>query len=206
MKVKEARELIEECIQAIKEVKSKDIKVVKQELYKTELTAKFCNGVSYTLRYFSGTKNVFFKVAVNLWHNIEGDLKVEYQKYLIQKIWDKLKEAEAKYIQQPQQSLSSWAKTVCNGLGTYTQPVATKRNNPVYIDTNAAYNKADIDMALDLEGFRRQQVLKQHKDDLLAASGLKEHPRLQDKDEWDEADLEEEKREAEWRRMKAIVL
>ena len=155
MKVKEARQLMEECIDAIKEVKSKDIKIIKQELYKTELTAKFCNGVSYTLRYFSGTKNVFFKVAVNLWHNIEGDLKVEYQKHLIQKIWDKLKEAEAKYIQQPQQSLSSWAKVVCNGLGTY-KPV--KRNEPIYIDSNSAYG---IDTTLD--GYRLQQQVKQNR-------------------------------------------
>lgn len=164
MKVKEARELIEECIQAIKEVKSKDIRIVKQELYKTELTAKFCNGVSYTLRYFSGTKNVFFKVAVNLWHNIEGELRVEYQKHLIQKIWDKLKEAEAKYIQQPQQSLSSWAKVVCNGLATYkpVEPVVVKRRSePVYINPNAAYDKTveeeTIDpIELDLKGYEQQ--------------------------------------------------
>lgn len=175
---------MEECIDAIKEVKSKDIKIIKQELYKTEPTARLCNGVSYTLRYFSGTKNVFFKVAVNLWHNIEGDLKVEYQKYLMQKIWNKLKEAEAKYIQQPQQSLSSWAKVVCNGLGTYkpVEPVVVKRRSePVYINPNSAYSKKDVDMTL--AGYGLQQKIKQQRDDLQVASGLKEHPRLHDEEE-----------------------
>lgn len=180
MKVKEARELIEECIQAIKEVKSKDIKIIKQELYKTEPNARICNGVSFTFRYFTGTNNNFFKVAVNLWRNIEGDLKVEYQKYLMQKIWNKLKESEQPKQQQP---LSSWAKVVCNGLGTYTRPAATKRNEPIYIDLDSAYSKTDIDMTLD--GYGLQQVLKQHKDDLLI-SGPIEHSSPQDEEGWTE--------------------
>lgn len=158
MKVKEARQLMEECIDAIKEVKCKDIKIIKQELYKTEPTAKFCNGVSYTLRYFSGTKNTFFKVAVNLWHNIEGELRVEYQKHLIQKIWDKLKEATTP--PDTKAVLGGWAKVVCNGLPTY-KPM--RRNEPIYIDPNTAYAKTDIDTTLDLEGFRRQQQIKQHR-------------------------------------------
>ena len=172
MKEKEARQLMEECIEAIKEVKNKDKKIIKQELYKTEPNAKICNGVSFTFRYFTGTKNNFFKVAVNLWHNIEGDLKVEYQKYLMQKIWNKLKESEQP--KQQQSPLSSWAKVICNGLGTY-KPM--KRNEPIYIDPDSAYSKADIDMTLD--GYGLQQILKQHKDDL-PISGPKDHPRLRD--------------------------
>ena len=176
MKVKEARQLIEECIDAIKEVKSKDIKIIKQELYKTEPNAKICNGVSFTFRYFTGTKNNFFKVAVNLWHNIEGDLKVEYQKYLMQKIWNKLKESEQPKQQSP---LSSWAKVICNGLGTYNPPKpSVVRSGPVYIDTDTAYVKTDIDTTLDLEGYRLQQTLKQCRDDILA--NLKGQP----KEDW----------------------
>ena len=182
MKVKEARELIEECIQAIKEVKSKDIKIIKQELYKTEPNARICNGVSFTFRYFTGTNNNFFKVAVNLWHNIEGDLKVEYQKHLMQKIWNKLKESEQPKQQQP---LSSWAKVICNGLSTYTRPAATKRNEPIYIDPDSAYSKTDIDMTLN--GYGLQQQIKQHKDELLPALGLEEQLSPQDEEGW--ADL-----------------
>ena len=179
---------MEECIDAIKEVKNKDIKIIKQELYKTEPNAKICNGVSFTFRYFTGTKNNFFKVAVNLWHNIEGDLKVEYQKYLMQKIWNKVKESEQPK-QQQQSPLSSWAKVICNGLATYkpVEPVVKRRREPIYIDTDTAYAKADIDMTLD--GYGLQQILKQHKDDF---SGPKDHPRLRDDDDWNKYRVKED--------------
>ena len=39
-----------------------------------------------------------------------------------------------------------------------------ERNGPICIDPNGAYARADIGMTL--EGYRRQQILKQHKDDL----------------------------------------
>lgn len=60
-----------------------------------------------------------------------------------------------------QQSNTPTPQIKDNGDGTY-KPV--KRNEPIYIDPNTAYARTDIDMTL--EGYRLQQILKQHKDDL----------------------------------------
>ena len=47
-----------------------------------------------------------------------------------------------------------------------------KRNGLIYIDPNTACAKADIDTALD--GYKLQQILKQHKDDL-SISDINKH-------------------------------
>lgn len=187
MKVKEARQLVEEVLDALKQVKDKDLIIVKQDLYKTKPTARLCNGVSFTFRYFTNEKNNFFKVAVNLWHNIDGSLREDYQKYLMQKIWNKVKEVDVK--PDSKTILSNYAKIVCNGLGTYNTPKAKPRKEPVYIDHDSAYidtgvipstsNYARLDV--DLTGYAVQQVLKQHRDDLLI-SGPKDHPRVNDEE------------------------
>lgn len=59
-----------------------------------------------------------------------------------------------------------------NGDGNY-KPV--KRNEPIYIDPNAAYARTDIDTTLELEGYRLQQLLKQ---------GILANSKGQPKEDW----------------------
>ena len=47
-----------------------------------------------------------------------------------------------------------------------------ERNGPICVDTTAAYARADVDMTL--EGYRRQRILKQRKDDL-SISDINKH-------------------------------
>ena len=187
MKAKDAKQYLTECIETINRIKGTDLKLIHQEFQKTRPNAKFCDSVIFTLVF---DKRNFFKLYTNLWVNVNENTKAEYQKCLIENIWERVREINRnKKLEQNKKKIVNnlGISPISLGLGEYT-----RRPEPVYIDPNSAYvktnmevdySKADIDMTL--EGFRHQQVLKQHRDELLAALELEEHPRLQDKDDWD---------------------
>ena len=169
MKVKEAKQYLDECLETINRIKGTDIKVIKQDNQRTRRSAKFCDTVEFTMVY---NRNNFFKLHINLWTNIDERNKEEFQKALIENIWDQVRKVRREILlEQNQQAILNsvgLSKITLNGLGTYTRPAATPRKEPVYIDPNsvyidtgAIYNKADVDMTLDLEGYRLQQLSKQ---------------------------------------------
>ena len=54
-----------------------------------------------------------------------------------------------------------------------TNTADLKRNEPIYVDPNAAYARTDIDTTLD--GYRLRQILKQRKDGLLISGPMNKH-------------------------------
>lgn len=168
MKVKEAKQYLEECLETINRIKGTDIQVIRQDNQKTRRNAKFCDTVEFTMVY---NGNNFFKLHINLWTNIDESNKEEFQKALIENIWSQVRKVRRDILlEQNQQAILNGvrlSKITLNGLPDY-QPMAAPRNDPVYIDHDSAYidtgviyNKADIDTTLDLEGYRLQQLSKQ---------------------------------------------
>ena len=165
MKVIEAKEYIEECIKVLNNIKGTNIQLLDKEAIKTRPSAKVCDHARFTL----GLKNTdfCFGLMLDLWVNIDERNKLEYQKCLMSEIWKRVKEGLLKHNEQAILNGLQISKATLNGLGTY-EPPATKRSNPIYIDPDSAYidtgvlySKTDIDMTL--EGYRHQQIVKQHR-------------------------------------------
>ena len=181
MKVKEAKQYLEECLDSLNRIKGTNLKVIDQETLKTKPSAKMCDSVIFTL---SLDSDIFFKVHTTLWINIDEYNKLDYQKALMENIWDQVKEEVLKHNGQAILNGLQIPKVTLNGLGTYG-PTATPRKEPLSINPDVViYNKADIDTTLDLESYRLQQAIKQSRDDILAELKLKEHPRLRDEEDW----------------------
>ena len=178
MKLKEARQYLEECLDSLNRIKGTNLKVVDQETLKTKPSAKICDSVTFTLSLGPNT-DIFFKLHTTLWINIDEYNKLEYQKALMENIWHQVKREVLKHNEQAILNSLQISKATLNGLGTYG-PTATLRPGPVYIDPNTVYTKADVDMTLDLESYRLQQILKQCRDDLLVSGPINNR----DEEDW----------------------
>ena len=147
MKAKDAKQYLIECIETINRIKGTDLKLIRQEFQKTRPNAKFCDSVIFTLVF---DKRNFFKLYMNLWVNINEKTKAEYQKCLIENIWERVREINRN------KKLEQNKKKIVNSLGISPASLGL----PDYGLPMATFNQPK-EIYYDLKGYELQQQKKE---------------------------------------------
>ena len=183
----EIKKLVKTCIETLAKVKDIDLSIFDIRDDETLGALVFDIKLETTFGAVFGTKLCIDNTALKYLLTEDYEGKAELGKSIISKIWhdirdyvnddpidSQMRRMGMNKINIPgfngiggvyRQSNIPTPQIKDNGDGTY-KPV--KRNEPIYIDPNTAYARTDIDMTL--EGYRRQQILKQSRDDILANS------------------------------------
>ena len=149
----EAVKLVQECVETLAGVKDIDLSVF--DIRDDETFGALVFDIRLEPNF--GTK-LYIDCCVLEY----SDDKAEFGKAIMRKIWGDVRGHLENNVDK------QTGRMGMNKINT----ADLKRNGLIYIDPNTAYAKADIDTALD--GYKLQQILKQHKDDL-SISDINKH-------------------------------